>query len=62
MLDLNNCIIMSNGSALPHAEGEGGATKVIKNRLGGNAPLSLGPMATSALNVELVPPEQGTSR
>ncbi len=57
MLDLNNCIIMSNGSALPHAEGEGGATKVIKNRLGGNAPLSLGPMATSALNVELVSEE-----
>ncbi len=53
MMDLNNHVIMSDGSALPCAEGEGGAAKVIKNRLAGNKPS--GPMATSVLNIELVP-------
>ena len=53
MMDLNNCVIMSDRSALPCTEGEGGAAKVIKNRLAGNKPL--GPMVTSMLNVELVP-------
>ncbi len=53
MMGLNNRVIMSDGSALPCAEGEGGAAKVIKNRLAGNKPS--GPMATSALNIELVP-------
>src|SRR5258708_1627768 len=56
-MDLNNQVVMSDGSTLPRAEGEGGVAKVIKDWLSGNVPSSSGPMATNASNVELVSEE-----
>ena len=51
-MDINNRVVMSDSSALPHAKGDGGAAKVIFKRMVINT-LS-GPTATSALNVEVV--------
>jgi len=48
-IDSNNRVVMNDGSALPRAEGEGGASKVIRERM-----VSSGPTPTSALNVEVV--------
>ncbi len=54
-MDLNNNhVVMSDGSALLHAEGEGGVARVIKDWISGNVPSSSGPMVTNALNVKLV--------
>src|SRR5258708_21883051 len=38
MMDLNNRVVMTDGSPLPRAEGEDGAAKLIENRLAGNKP------------------------
>ena len=56
-MDVNNCVVMSNGSALPQVEGEGGVARIIHDRLSGVIPLSSGPTATSASNVEVVAAE-----
>jgi len=45
---------MSDGTALPHTEGEGGTAKQICNHLARNMPSMPGPTATSASNVEVV--------
>ena len=51
-MDVNNRVVMSDGSALPRAEGDGGAAKVIFRRMATNT--ASGPTATSASNVEVV--------
>ena len=56
-MDVNNRVVMSDGSALPRAEGEGGAARIIHDRLSGVIPSSSGPTATSASNVEVVAAE-----
>ena len=56
-LDINNRVIMNDGTTLPCAEGDGGAAKQIQSQLAGNMPSVPGPMATSASNVELVAAE-----
>src|SRR5258708_6054415 len=56
-MDVNNCVVMSDGTALPRAEGEGGVAKQICDRLSGNNPSVQGPMLTSASNVEVVAKE-----
>ncbi len=48
-MDVNNRVVMGDGTALPRAEGEGGAAKVIRDRMAG-IPSSSGPTATSAAN------------
>src|SRR5258708_36555667 len=48
-MDVNNCIVMGDGMALPRAKGEGGTAKVIHDRMAGIPSLSR-PTATSALN------------
>ena len=50
-MDLNNQVVMSDGSSLPHAEGDGGAAKMIRLKLAGASPAA--PMSTSASNVEV---------
>ena len=52
-LDIYNRVVMSDGSPLPRAEGEGGAAKVIRERASKNLPTS-STAATSASNVEVV--------
>ena len=47
-LGMNNQLVMSDGLALPHSDGEGGVTKVIMKKMASNAPT----MLTS--NVEIV--------
>src|SRR5258708_24671622 len=54
-MDVNNRVVMSDGTTLPCADGEGGAAKQIHSRLTGNAPS--GPTSTSASNVEVVAAE-----
>src|SRR5258708_37491333 len=56
-MDVNNRVIMSDGTALPCAEGEGGAAKQICDWLAGNKSSVPGPTSTSALNVEVVAAE-----
>ena len=56
-LDLNNRVVMSDGSALPRSEGEGGAARVICERLANNMQLTSGPTLTHASTVELVSDE-----
>src|SRR5258705_9288055 len=56
-LDVNNRVVMNDGTALPCAEGDGGAAKQIQSQLAGNMPSVPGPMATSQSNVELVAAE-----
>ena len=56
-MDVNNRVVMSDGTALPRAEGEGGMAKQIRDRLSGNKPSVQGPTLTSALNVEVVAKE-----
>src|SRR5258708_3181687 len=53
-LDVNNRVVMSSGTALLRAEGEGGAAKQIRDCLARNMPSMPGPMAMSASNVEVV--------
>ncbi len=48
-MDVNNRVIMGDGTALPRAEGKGGTAKVICDRMAG-IPSSSGPTATSAAN------------
>src|SRR6266436_2555890 len=52
-LNINNRVIMNDGTALLHTEGDGGTAKQIQSRLAGNMPSVSGPMATSTSNVEL---------
>ncbi len=54
-MDINNRVIMGDGSALPHADGEGGAAKQIHNLLSGNIPSTSN--LTSASNIEVVAAE-----
>jgi len=54
-MDLNNRVVMNDGSALPQAEDDGGTAKVIHERMAINS--SLGPTSSSALNVEVVSEE-----
>src|SRR6266436_8204152 len=54
-MDVNNRVVMSDGTALPCADGEGGMAKQIRSHLAGNAPS--GPTSTSASNVEVVAAE-----
>ncbi len=55
-MDLNGRVVMSDGSSLPHAEGDGGAARMIRLRLNiGNPPMV--PTSTSASNVEVNPVE-----
>src|SRR5258708_38978183 len=56
-LDVNNRVVMSDGTALLHAEGEGGTAKQIRNRLARSTPSMPGPTAMSASNVEVVAAE-----
>src|SRR5258708_18810260 len=56
-LNINNRVVMNDGTTLPHAEGDGGAAKQIRSRLAGNMPSVSGPTATSMSNVELVAAE-----
>src|SRR5260221_14606277 len=56
-LDVNNRVVMSDGTALPHTKGEGGTAKQIHNCLARNTPLMPGPTAMSASNVEVVAAE-----
>ncbi len=56
-LDLNNRVVMSDGSALPRSEGEGGAARVIRERLANNMQSTSGPTLTRASTVELVSDE-----
>ncbi len=56
-LDINNRVVMSDGTALPHTKGEGGTAKQIHNCLARNTPLMPGPTAMSASNVEVVAAE-----
>ena len=56
-MDVNNRVVMSDGTALPRAEGEGGAAKQIRSRMAGNIPAATGPTSTSASNVEVVAEE-----
>src|SRR5260221_7322425 len=56
-LNINNRVIMNDGTALPCAEGDSGTAKQIRSRLAGNMPSVSGPMATSMSNVELVAAE-----
>jgi len=53
-MDVNNHIVMSDGLVLPQVEGEGGAARVIHDRLSGVIPSSSGPTVTSASNIEVV--------
>ena len=55
--DVHNRVVMNDGTALPRAEGDGGAAKQIRNRLAGNIPSASGPTSTSASNIELVAAE-----
>src|SRR5260221_6223630 len=48
-MDVNDRVVMGDGTALPRAEGEGGAAKVIRDRMA-RIPSSSGPTATSAAN------------
>src|SRR5260221_6228724 len=48
-MDVNNHVIMGDGTVLPRAEGEGSTAKVIHDRMAG-IPSSSGPTATSAVN------------
>ena len=48
-MDVNNHVIMGDGTALPRAKGEGGAAKVIRDRMA-RIPSSSGPTTTSAAN------------
>src|SRR5258708_28964115 len=52
-MDINNGVVVGDGSALLHAEGEGGAAKQIHDRMVGNT----GPTSTNASNVEVVAAE-----
>src|SRR5260370_23562704 len=52
-LDLNNCIVMMDGSTLPCVEGAGGVARVIKERMRRNMPSGMGLTSNSAL-VEVV--------
>ena len=54
-MDVNNRVVMGDGSALPRADGEGGAAKQIRNRLSGNIPSTSN--LTSASNIEVVAAE-----
>ena len=55
-MDLNGRVVMSDGSLLPHAEGDGGAARMIRLRLNiGNPPMV--PTSTSMSNVEVNPVE-----
>ena len=54
-MDVNNRVVMGDGSALLHADGEGGAAKQIHNLLSGNIPLTSN--LTSASNIEVVAAE-----
>ena len=54
-LDTNNRVVMSDGTALPRAEGSGGSAKIIKARMGSKYP-AMGPTSTSA-PVEVVSDE-----
>src|SRR5260221_12904196 len=56
-MDVNNRVVMSDGTALPRTKGEGGAAKQIHSRMVGNIPAVTGPMSTSASNVEVVAEE-----
>ena len=51
-MDVNNRVVMSDGTTLPCTDGEGGVAKQIHSHLTGNAPS--GPTSTSASNVEVV--------
>ena len=48
---------MSDGMALPCAEGEGGVAKQIRDQLAGNKSSVPGPTSTSASNIEVVAAE-----
>ncbi len=48
-MDVNNCVVMGDGTALPRAKGEGSAAKVIHDRMAGIPSLSR-PTTTSASN------------
>ncbi len=54
-MDVNNRVIMGDGSALLRADGEGGAAKQIHNLLSGNIPSTLN--LTSTSNIEVVAAE-----
>src|SRR5258708_22062099 len=54
-MDLNNRVMMSDGSSLPHAEGDRGAAKIIRLKLAGVSPAA--PTSTSASNVEVTAAE-----
>jgi len=55
-MDLNGRVVMSDGLSLPHAEGDGGAARMIRLRLNiGNPPVV--PTSTSTSNVEVNPVE-----
>src|SRR5258708_19284313 len=49
-MDMNNRVVMGDGSTLPHAEGEGGTAKQICDCMVGNT----GPTSTNASNIEVV--------
>src|SRR5258708_5262554 len=51
-MDVNNRVVMGDGSTLPRADGEGSTAKQIHNLLLGNIPLTSN--LTSALNIEVV--------
>ena len=55
-MDLNGQVVMSDGSLLPHGEGEGGAARIIRLKLSLGVPLVV-PTSTSASNVEVNPAE-----
>src|SRR5258708_10169606 len=54
-MDLNNRVVMSDGSSLLHAEGDRGAAKIIRLKLAGASPAA--PTSTSASNVEVTAAE-----
>ncbi len=56
-MDVNNRVVMSDGTALPCAEGEGGVAKQICDRMAKNKSSVPGPMSTSVSNVEVVAAE-----
>ncbi len=55
-MDLNGQVVMSDGSLLPHGEGEGGAARIIRLKLSLGVPPVV-PMSTSTSNVEVNPAE-----
>ncbi len=54
-MDLNNQVVMSDGSSLLHAEGDRGAAKMIRLKLAGASPAV--PTSTSASNIEVTAAE-----